>query len=251
MRKQPQIYKSFLIIPRGDKIQIFDIAGKVYAEADSIADAQEMISEHVSSIVRARKEKKPEKRTYKHLLDNPRDKKKFGYDWDDIQAMQRGTYVRPKIDLSKSGKKAATDADVELLKKYGREGLESEGMFGVLDRLKNSGMIDNPPRKKTGTSKLLTVKCLHKGCGFETPYYSDQIYFPHYCMKCGRPILVPEKKNPPLTKIYDCIKEVIAVKGPGHKCDAACKRANHTYRHVFTKKHGIFGTADGQKLIIE
>lgn len=126
MRKQPQIYKSFLIIPRGGRIQIFDIAGKVYAEADSIADAQKIIADYVSGEVKKRKEKKPEKRTFAHLLGNP-----------------------------------------------------------------------------------------------------------------------------PLTKIYDCIKEVIAVKGPGHKCDAACKRANHTYRHVFTKKHGIYGTADGQKLIIE
>lgn len=53
-----------------------------------------------------------------------------------------------------------------------------------------------------------------------------------------------EKKNPPV-EVYDRIKEVIAVKGPGHRCDAACRRAGHTYRHKFTSRAGIYGNPNG------
>lgn len=52
------------------------------------------------------------------------------------------------------------------------------------------------------------------------------------------------KQNPPI-EIYSRIKEIIAVKGPGHKCDAACKRAGHTYRHAFKQKAGVYGNPDG------
>jgi hypothetical protein len=52
------------------------------------------------------------------------------------------------------------------------------------------------------------------------------------------------KENPPV-EIYSEIKEIIAKKGPGHKCDAACKRAGHTYRHKFSRKAGVYGHPDG------
>ena len=51
--------------------------------------------------------------------------------------------------------------------------------------------------------------------------------------------------NPRPVQIYSRVKEVIAQKGPGHKCDAACKRAHHMYRHVFKEKAGIYGNPDG------
>lgn len=62
------------------------------------------------------------------------------------------------------------------------------------------------------------------------------------------------KHNPTgqrLTKIYDEVLEVIARKGPGHlNCDAACKRADHTYRHTFSTRPAMFGTADRRTLLI-
>lgn len=65
-----------------------------------------------------------------------------------------------------------------------------------------------------------------------------------------RDIAAQYGKNPPETKIYERVVEVVAVKGPGHKCDAACKRARHTYVHKFTRKSGVYGSADGSRIII-
>lgn len=61
----------------------------------------------------------------------------------------------------------------------------------------------------------------------------------------------PRKKpNPPReTKIYDRVLYVVAVKGPGHQCDAACVRARHTYKHDFTSKVGVYGQPDGTLVI--
>jgi hypothetical protein len=58
-----------------------------------------------------------------------------------------------------------------------------------------------------------------------------------------------EKQNPPVTEIYARIKEIVAVKGKNHKCDAACKRCRHTYRHVFTSPARVLGLEDGSILI--
>ena len=55
--------------------------------------------------------------------------------------------------------------------------------------------------------------------------------------------------NPRAVKVYDRIMEVVARKGPGHKCDAACLRANHTYVHKFKEKAGIYGLPDGSLLV--
>lgn len=55
--------------------------------------------------------------------------------------------------------------------------------------------------------------------------------------------------NPRLVKIYDRVIEIVARKGPGHKCDAECRAANHEYVHNFTGKHGIYGLADKSILI--
>lgn len=58
------------------------------------------------------------------------------------------------------------------------------------------------------------------------------------------------RKNAPL-EVYQDVVEIVARKGPGHKCDAKCKRANHTYRHKFSQKHHvtIFGNSDGSLTI--
>ena len=58
----------------------------------------------------------------------------FGYDWEDIQSMQQGTYTRPTIDAVKRTI-AATDNDMMLLDKHGIDGLRELKFYGVLDRL--------------------------------------------------------------------------------------------------------------------
>jgi hypothetical protein len=57
------------------------------------------------------------------------------------------------------------------------------------------------------------------------------------------------RSNPRLTKIYEKVLRIEAQKGPGHKCDAACKRAGHRYFHVFTTKPKMYGLPDGTILI--
>ena len=57
------------------------------------------------------------------------------------------------------------------------------------------------------------------------------------------------RSNPTATEIYSRIKEIIAVKGPGHRCDAACKRARHTYKHVFSSPARVLGLGNGDILI--
>jgi hypothetical protein len=60
----------------------------------------------------------------------------------------------------------------------------------------------------------------------------------------------PARGNPgELTPIYGRVKSVLAVKGPGHICDAACKRAHHTYVHKFRDKVGMYGRPDGSVLL--
>ena len=59
----------------------------------------------------------------------------FGRSWDDVQAMQQGTYKPQTIDTSTPSKQPATKKDHELLSKHGVDGLEEMGFFGVLDRL--------------------------------------------------------------------------------------------------------------------
>jgi hypothetical protein len=55
--------------------------------------------------------------------------------------------------------------------------------------------------------------------------------------------------NPRRVKIYDQILQITARKGPGHKCDAACKRAGHIYYHDFKTKNSVYGNPDGSLTI--
>lgn len=60
----------------------------------------------------------------------------------------------------------------------------------------------------------------------------------------SRPRVYRVRENPPPVKIYDRVGSITAQKGPGHKCSAACRRANHWYVHDFTKKIAVWGMPD-------
>lgn len=57
--------------------------------------------------------------------------------------------------------------------------------------------------------------------------------------------------NPPRTKIYQRTIEIVASKaGMPHKCDAACKRAGHKYRHVFKDRNSSIHGLENGKIVI-
>lgn len=54
-----------------------------------------------------------------------------------------------------------------------------------------------------------------------------------------------------LTKIYGRVLRVEAQKTGIHRCDAACKKAQHRYFHNFSTKPALYGTPDRKMLIIK
>ena len=68
------------------------------------------------------------------------DVKIFGYEWEDIQRAQQGGRLRAAV-VSTSPKPYATEADITLLATEGEQWLRLHKYDGVLDRLKNSGII--------------------------------------------------------------------------------------------------------------
>lgn len=55
--------------------------------------------------------------------------------------------------------------------------------------------------------------------------------------------------NPRGTIIYDEVLYIVARKGQNHKCDAECRKCDHTYKHDFTSKALIIGNPDGSLTI--
>ena len=69
------------------------------------------------------------------------DQKIFGYDWADIQRAQNGGRLsRP---ITRSVDIDHRESDRIALETHGIEGLKKLGYFGVLDRLKTTGVIES------------------------------------------------------------------------------------------------------------
>jgi hypothetical protein len=69
------------------------------------------------------------------------DQKIFGYDWADIQRAQNGGRIsRP---VQRSADIDHSESDRIALETHGIEGLKKLGYFGVLDRLKTTGVIES------------------------------------------------------------------------------------------------------------
>lgn len=63
----------------------------------------------------------------------------FGRTWEEIRIMQQGGSTSRAIDFGPAPE--ATTGDINLLNECGVSGLEQKRFYGVLDRLKTSGLI--------------------------------------------------------------------------------------------------------------
>lgn len=64
----------------------------------------------------------------------------FGYDWEDIQAMQQGTYKGKPIPPGDT-RPRATEKDIKMLRELGYDALKEKQFYGVLGRLRTSGYL--------------------------------------------------------------------------------------------------------------
>jgi hypothetical protein len=68
----------------------------------------------------------------------------FGRTWEQIQAMQQGTY-KPRSITGPISKIEATDADIKMLSEIGIEEIKRQQLYGVIDRLITSQLIEVTP----------------------------------------------------------------------------------------------------------
>ena len=64
----------------------------------------------------------------------------FGHTWEEIDAAQRGGKLNRPIAVH-TPNPTATQTDLDLLAQQGHEGLERKQFYGVIDRLKTSGLV--------------------------------------------------------------------------------------------------------------
>lgn len=64
----------------------------------------------------------------------------FGHTWDEIDSAQRGKGFN-RAAIKHTPNPTASEADAALLAEHGLKGLEDRQFFGVIDRLKTSGLI--------------------------------------------------------------------------------------------------------------
>jgi hypothetical protein len=64
----------------------------------------------------------------------------FGYTWESIQARQQGTYKAEALPRE-IVKPVATEEDIDMLKSKGLAWIETQGFYGIIDRLKTSELI--------------------------------------------------------------------------------------------------------------
>ena len=68
----------------------------------------------------------------------------FGYTWEQIQRCQQGGALSELCGRHAIGAKddICKDGDIEALDEHGAEGLRAKGLFGIIDRLTRSGLME-------------------------------------------------------------------------------------------------------------
>lgn len=231
----PRLYKGFMIGYKGQSYYIYNSRGKQmiggfgnlrqatdYIDA-TIARAMKVLSQKKNPLTKAEtKNIKAESRIHRKI------KKPF------YQGVAEGMKdIAEQYGRNPDIKKLSTNKLIRLLEKnYEKESGLNSRMIAAgrgLEKYSESAKKSDPLAIERMALSAEHRRLLDEIKGRET--YGEKYY---------RSI-----SNPPQVEIYDCIKEIIAKKGPGHKCDAECKRAGHTYRHTFSGHSGVFGNPDG------